>query len=543
LKEYHQPNINPGIKAMTIRFYRPHKSISLALVGFATFPLFANSIKEQTKKPNILFIAVDDLKPWVSAYGDKHAKTPGMDRLAREGVVFQNSYCQQAICAATRASLLLGMRPDKTRVWDLVTDFRQVNPNAVTLPQYFKSMGYETTGMGKIYHMGSTGPGHDAPSWSIPYRDPKCPTYALPDGINGRGKGKATECADVPDDTYHDGKMTGIAIGMLDSLSQGKKPLFLAVGFLKPHLPFVAPKKYWDLYKRDEFELAPYQEKAKNSPDVAYHVSGELKSYTDIPQFDSYSENELDHLPADKQRELIHGYYAAMSYTDAQIVQLLNELDRLDIRKNTIIVLWGDHGWHLGDHGLWNKHTNFEQATHTLLMMSIPGKKAGIKPVAICEFVDVFPTLCDLADLPIPEYLDGISLVPAINQPDTQIKEYAMSQYPRGKDIMGYSIRTGRFRYTEWLSDMYRTNMPYNSKFVMGREMYDYEKDPLEKESILDKPEYRKDKEKMERLFGECIQREYQQCSQYSKLADYNNPIITTVKKGKGKNKLKAKVK
>jgi len=217
------------------------KGISLVLIGFVTLPLFASSLKEKDPKPNILFIAVDDLKPWVSAYGDRHAKTPGMDRLAREGVVFKNSYCQQAICAATRASLLLGMRPDKTRVWDLVTNFRQVNPNAVTMPQYFRSKAYQTAGMGKIFHASSTGPGHDAPSWSVPYRDPKTKTYALTSESNAAGKGAAVECADVPDDTYHDGKMTGMAISLMDSLSRNKKPFFLAVGFLKPHLPFVAP--------------------------------------------------------------------------------------------------------------------------------------------------------------------------------------------------------------------------------------------------------------------------------------------------------------
>jgi len=413
----------------------------------------------QQKQMNILFIAVDDLKPLIGAYGDRHAKTPGMDRLAKEGILFQNCYCQQAISGPTRASLLTGMRPDKTRVWDLVTDFRQVNPNAVSLPQYFKSMGYETTGMGKIYHMGSAGPGHDAPSWSIPYQDPKCETYALPNQLNERKKGKATECADVPDDTYHDGKMAEIAIQTLDTLSKNKKPFFLAVGFLKPHLPFVAPKKYWDLYDRNEFELAPFQKKALNSPDIAYHRSGELKTYTDIPQFDSYSEKDLEHLPVDKQKELIHGYYAAASYTDAQIMRLLNELDRLGIRDKTIIVLWGDHGWHLGDHGLWNKHTNFEQATHVPFMMSVPGKKAGIRPVTMCEFVDIFPTLCGLTNTPVPKYLDGISLVPAINNPAAELREYVLSQYPRPKDKMGYSIRTKRFRYTAWLANKFRTSM------------------------------------------------------------------------------------
>ncbi|MEI6275091.1 MAG: sulfatase [Prolixibacteraceae bacterium] len=521
---------------MITKYKIPQTALSLAILGLTAVNIYAGNPKDKQARPNILFIAVDDLKPNTGAYGDRLAKTPGMDRLAKEGILFRSSYCQQAICAATRASIMTGMHPDRTRIWDLITDFRQVNPNVVTMPQYFKSMGYETAAMGKIYHMGSAGPGHDAPSWSIPYRDPKCKTYALSDETNQRGKGKATECADVPDNTYHDGKMTGMAIQLLDSLSKGEKPFFLAVGFLKPHLPFVSPKKYWDLYNRNDFQVAPFQKKAANSPDIAYHVSGELKSYTDIPQFDSYSEKELDHLPVDKQKELLHGYYAAMSYTDAQIMQLLNELDKLGIRKNTIIVLWGDHGWHLGDHGLWNKHTDFENATHTLLMMSVPGSKPGIRPVTLCEFTDVYPTLCELMNLPAPKYLDGISLVPAIKTPEAQLREYAFSQYPReGAKVMGYTIRTGRFRYTEWMKDGYRTDLPYDKKYVMAREMYDYEKDPLEKISIIDQPEYQQDQKKMEKFFQESMQREYKSATEYAKIADFKTaiPVGSDTKKGK----------
>jgi len=479
------------------------------------------------RQKNILFIAVDDLKPVTGAYGDRHAKTPGMDRLAREGIVFQNTYCQQAISAATRASLLTGMYPDKTRVWDLVTDFRQVNPNAVSLPQYFRSHGYETAAMGKIFHKESAGPGHDAPSWSVPYRDAGNKMYALPFTANEKGRGPAVECADVPDNTYRDGRITELALQLLDSLSDNDKPFFLAVGFLKPHLPFVAPKKYWDLYNRNEFEVAPFQKRALNSPDLAYHPSGELKNYSDIPQFSSWSENEMEHLPAEKQKELIHGYYAAMSYTDAQILRLLEELDRLGIRENTIIVLWGDHGWHLGDHGLWNKHTNFEQATHALLMMSIPGQKMGTKTAAISEFTDIFPTLCDLVKIAKPDYLDGKSLLPAIKDPSSEIREYAFMQYPRGNNRMGYSIRTKRFRYTVWLGDGFRSWMPFDEKMVIAREMYDYEKDPLETESILRKMEYSGNRAELEKLFRECMDREFTSCGSYSKIADYREPLST----------------
>ena len=496
-------------------------SLSMAVLAISGFA------QKQAQKPNVLFIAVDDLKPLIGAYGDKHAKTPGMDRLAREGVVFQNSYCQQAVCGPTRASLLTGMRPDRTKVWDLVTDFRQVNPNVVTIPQHFKSMGYETSGMGKIYH--TTGPGNDAPSWSVPYRKPESThaKYVLPYTPNAIGRGPAYECADVSDETYRDGQLAIMATAMLDSLSQNKKPFFLAVGFIRPHLPFNAPKKYWDLYDRDEFEVANFQKKALNSPNIAYHGSGELKFYSDIPEFDSFSENEMDRLPIEKQKALIHGYYAAMSYVDAQIVKLLDELDRLKIRDNTIIVLWGDHGWHLGDHGLWNKHSNFEQAAHAPLIMSVPGMKKDIKPTTLCEFVDIFPTLCELANLPIPNFLDGKSLVSAIKNPNVVIHQFALSQYPRGNNTMGYSMRTSRFRYTEWMGDNYTTEKPYDKKYMIAREMYDYEKDPLETENVLDKPEYAKEQMKLEKLFGESMQREHIKYMNYAKIADFHKPIST----------------
>lgn len=498
------------------------------LLGVAAgLGMSATCMAEQPKKMNVLFIAVDDLKPTLGAYGDTIAVTPAIDRLAREGVVFRQTYCQQAISAATRASLLTGMRPDKTRVWDLVTDFRQVNSKAVSLPEYFKENGYESVAWGKIFHIGSAGTGHDAPSWSIPYTNVKAPKYALPTELNARGKGTATECADVADDFYLDGKLASEAVQSMAELSRSDKPFFLAVGFLKPHLPFVAPKKYWDLYQREEMPLAPYQKKAKGSPDIAYHNSGELKSYTDIPQFDSWSEEELKHLSVDKQKELIHGYYAAVSYMDAQVQKLLDALDRLGIADNTIVIFWGDHGWHLGDHGLWNKHTNFENATHVPMLMRVPGMKQGIQVQGLCEFVDIFPTLCDLTGLAIPDWLDGESLVPALKSPDRKLREYAFSQYPRTKKIMGYSIRTDNMRYTEWFDSGYNTSEPYDPKRVIGREMYDYENDPLETENVIGKASYAKQQKRMEKLFREAMAREHAQCLRFAERADYHDPINT----------------
>jgi len=504
-----------------MKIHLQKSSFFLTSLGLMTLQAGASNKDELTKPhPNILFIAVDDLKPIIKAYGDNIAITPGMDRLANEGVAFQNCYVQQAISGASRASIMTGMRPDKTKVWDLVTDFRQINPNAVSLQQHFIKYGYESAGIGKIYHVSSIGPGHDAPSWSIPYVKVKSKMYAMA-ADNSR---PSIECADVPDNTYIDGIVAEESIKLLQKLKSKSKPFILSVGFVKPHLPFVAPKKYWDLYKREQFKIAPFQQKAFNGPDVAYHESGELKSYSDIPKFNNYSEEEMNHLPAEKQLELIHGYYAATSYMDAQLQKLLNELDRLDLSKNTIVVLWGDHGWHLGDHGLWCKHSNFEEATHACLLMRINGMNQDIKPSTQCEFVDVFPTLCDLANIPAPTYLDGVSLVPAIKNPKVQLKEYALSQYPRNQK-MGYSIRTNQFRYTAWIDKPYSAEKPFTDAIISATEMYDYKNDPLETKNIVDEKNYAEDVATMKQLFTEAMEREHKEYMQYAKLANFQIPI------------------
>jgi arylsulfatase A-like enzyme len=495
--------------------------LSVPAVGSLT--LSCSRSGNQTK-PNILFIAVDDLKPNIGAYGDPTAVTPALNRLAKEGSTFRNCYVQQAISAASRASLLTGMRPDKTKVWDLRTDFRQVNPNALSLPEHFRNNGYQTVAMGKIFHVASAGTGHDAPSWSVPYLTVKATQYANAE----KGSKPATECADVPDETYLGGKLAEEGIKALQNLSKSGQPFFLAVGFIKPHLPFVSPKKYWDLYDRKQFKIAPFQEKAHNSPDIAYHVSGELKGYSDIPKFDSYSENASDRLPEDKQLELLHGYYAAVSYTDAQIGKLLDELDRLGLADNTIVVVWGDHGWHLGDHGLWNKHTDFEQATHVPLLLKAPGKPKDAQPATQCEFVDIFPTLCDLAKIPVPGHIDGVSLVPALDESSAEVREYALSQYPRPNGVMGYTIRTKRFRYTEWIGENYTAEFPYQPEKTVARELYDYEKDPLETKNFIGDGGYKEEQEHLEKLFREAIEREHAQYQAYAKLADYQKRIPTS---------------
>lgn len=472
-------------------------------------PTFTTVAQKKTAKKNILFIAVDDLKPLLGCYGDKLAVTPNIDRLAARGTIFTSSYCQQAVSGPTRASLLTGTCPDRTQVWDLQTLIRDKNPNAVTLPQYLAANGFETTGIGKIFDPRSVDKKLDEVSWSTPYisfeeyynseygkpvlsqyQDPKVKEIVKQIEEKAKAQGikknkfdafaeetikPSTECLEVPDDVYNDGAIVKGAIEMLNNY-KGTKPLFLAVGFKHPHLPFTAPKRYWDLYKRDQMPLAKFTLPAAGSPDFAYHNSSELYKYTDIPPVSSYSDIKTLQVKDDKVRELIHGYYASISYMDAQVGKLLEALDKKGMRENTIIVLWGDHGWHLGDHGLWNKHTNFEQATHAPLMIIDPNIKPSKvdKPV---EFLDIFPTLCQLSGIKTPANLDGTSLVNLMKTPTAKFsKTYAASQFPRGPR-MGYSIRDSRYRYTVWVEWKDRN---LDAKKILAEELYDYEKDPLE---------------------------------------------------------------
>ncbi len=411
-----------------------------------------------------------------------------------------------------------------------------MNPDIVSLPQYLRSQGFETAGTGKIYDPRCVDKQLDEPSWSIPYskpdRLPNDPTFGK--AVLGSYQGKdvracfeeatekglkkyadvkefllehdcwpAVESADVPDGAYTDGAIATEGIRLMGELKDGGKPFFLAVGFKKPHLPFVAPSNYWNLYDRDDFQVAPFQQKSKNGVEVAYHASGELRTYGGIPDFDSYSADKKKHMAAAKQKELMHGYYACVSYIDAQVGRLLDELKSQGLDKNTVIVLWGDHGWHFGDHGLWCKHTNFEQATRAPLIFSAPGFPATGKTQSPTEFVDIFPTLCELSGVPIPGTLDGTSLVPLLKNPTASVKEYAVSQWPRGgKNGMGYAIRDQRYRYVEWFAGG-RSTEPYDPKKVVGRELYDYQKDPMETVNVVDVPEYKPVADKMnEQLRG-----------------------------------------
>lgn len=454
------------------------------------------AIAQDNGRPNILFIAVDDLKPQTGCYGDSLAITPNIDAIASRGTLFKANYCQQAVCAPSRASLLTGRYPDQTRVWDLQTQMREMNPGIVTIPQYFRQFGYTTAATGKVFDPRSVDDGRDVPSWSVPYRGPwnikyydevagkpSAYFYASPEAKDTIALLEAEaielgedpmsyirkhyfppfEKADVPLDAYTDGAISNVGIELLDELSAGNAPFFLAVGFHRPHLPFNAPSEFWDMYQEENFSLAGYHEKALGSPDIAYHNSEELRSYTGIPQTGS--------IPEATQRKLIHGYYAATSYIDHLIGILIGHLDSLGLSDNTVLVLWGDHGWHLGDHDLWCKHSNFEQATRSLLIISHPGQtNRGSATASPTEFTDIAPTLCELAGLPVPAFFEGESLVPVMTDTMATVREASLSQYPRnGK--MGYSLRTERYRYTRW------TN---NDGTLYANELYDYLEDPME---------------------------------------------------------------
>jgi len=471
---------------------------ALLLVPLATL----HGADAPKKKPNVLFIVVDDLRPELACYGAKHIVSPNIDRLAASGRLFSRAYCQVSVCNATRTSLLTGLRPDTTGVTANNLYFRKTTPKTVTVLQHFKQHGYQVEGMGKIFHH------DDADSWSVPVRWPRDSgnTWRDPENVKllekksaelakltaeYQAKGKATpraqvskltrgpafDCADVPDNAYHDGQLADMAVSALDQLAGDGKPFFLAVGFAKPHLAFNCPKRYWDLYDPTKIRLADNAFPPEGAPEFAMHSFVELRSYHGIPASGP--------IPEELARKLIHGYYASVSYVDAQIGRVLDTLERLKLSDNTIVILWGDHGWHLGDHGLWCKATDFETATRAPLILRVPGMKTpGRATSALVEFLDVYPSLTELAGLPLPAHLEGKSFVPQLGDPDRPGKTAAFSQYPRsgrsGK-LMGYSMRTDRYRLTRWV----RAN---DSTKVEGVELYDHQHDPQENRSIANDP-------------------------------------------------------
>ncbi len=392
------------------------------------------------------------------------AKSPNIDSLARSSRLFHGAYTHQAVCGPARTAMLTGRLPDNTRVWHNRNLFRNTLPDAVTLPQLFKNHGYRAFSLGKVFSGDERE--LDPPSWSAPEvlrgQGPGWKNYAL--ASDSGGKGPAYEAADVPDDGYSDGRLAQLAVDTLGRLKQNGQPFFLAVGFFKPHLPFNAPKKYWDLYDAAMFAFQDGQTRVTGAPQIAYHTHRELGGYRGIP--------EDEHVSAEQACTLRHGYYACVSYVDAQVGRVLDALHRLGLDQTTIVVLWGDHGWSLGERDRWCKGTNFERDTRVPLMIRAPGlAKPGVPTAALVEYVDIYPTLAALAGLTPPADLDGCSLVPVLQDPAARGRDVALSQFTRpwkaaGFESMGYSLRTQTQRYTRWVE--------WPSRKTLAEEFYDY---------------------------------------------------------------------
>ncbi len=447
--------------------------LKLALVASALVSAWMTLAQAAELRPNVLLICVDDLKPTIACFGDPIAITPHIDALAKRGVRFNAAYCNQAVCAPSRNSLMTGLRPQTIGIYDLQTHFRLAVPEAVTLSQHFMNQGYRAQGLGKILHTGH-GNYDDKASWSVPSWRPKAPSYVLAESLQkmrtdaaGKKRGPATEAADVPDETYADGQIAAEAVERLLAASQEKaQPFFLAVGFLKPHLPFVAPKKYWDLYDPATLPMPAVLVPPQGAPAYAPTGGGELRTYSDI-------EKNVDSATT---RHLIHGYYAATSYTDAQLGKVLDAVERLGLAENTIVALWGDHGWHLGDHGMWCKHTNYEQAARIPLIISAPGGARDVASQAMVETVDLYPTLAELAGIGPPVGLDGKSFAAVVRQPSSPAHDYVLHVYPRGSRL-GRAVRNQRYRMVEW-------KVPGDESSSADIELYDYQLDPLETKNL-----------------------------------------------------------
>jgi len=413
--------------------------------------------------PNILFIAVDDLRTALGCYGDTLVHSPNIDRLASQSRVFQRAYCMQAVCGPSRTALLTGRLPDNTRVWHNRNMFRETHPTLVTLPQHFMNNGYHTVSLGKIF----SGDARelDPQSWSEPEILKQTGwKNSVNDGSGTSGKSGPWQIADVPDDGYSDGKLASLAIEKLASLKANDKPFFLAVGFFKPHLPFNAPKRYWDLYDPESFDLHDDGKQVDQVSIHAHHSHRELGGYRDVP--------EDEHLDAAMTRKLRHGYYACVSYVDAQIGKLLNEMDRLGLTENTIVVLWGDHGYSLGEKDRWCKGTNFDRDARVPLIIRTPSmKQPGASTISMVELVDLYPTLTSLAGLAPMDHLDGRDLQPMIDDPNAPGRNEVLGQFARPfnrntPDFMGYSLRTNTHRYTRWIS--------WADQKTVAEELYDY---------------------------------------------------------------------
>jgi iduronate 2-sulfatase len=446
-----------------------------ALVGIPG----ASAAAPANPRPNVLFIMADDFRAELASYGSV-ARTPNLDRLARRAVQFDHAYTQQAVCNPSRSSMLTGRRPDTLHLWNNGTHFRELNPDVMTLPLWFKQHGYTTRCTGKIFHNWHTLEKGDARSWSAPeflfyanHADDKPQVQG--ELSQDHAKAPKCECRDVPDEAYYDGRVAAEAVRVLGEIAD--KPFFLAVGFWKPHAPFNAPKKYWDLYQRAA--LPPLDpRRPEGAPDLAFHDSRELLG---LPP------NQTKLTP-EQVAEWRHGYFANIAFMDAQLGKVLDALDRSGASDRTIIVFVGDHGYHIGEHSLWGKTSNFELDARVPFFIATPdGKNAGRRTDSLAELLDLFPTLVELCHLPKPPGLEGANLAPVLRDPAARVKPAAFTQHPRPAYYdrepektplaMGCSVRTALVRYTEWRD--------WKTGEVVARELYDAKRDSAETRNVV----------------------------------------------------------
>ena len=454
------------------------------LIGFALIEMVScNSKLEKSSnsQPNILFIAVDDLRPELATFGAKHIHSPNIEKLASEGYIFNRTYCNIPVCGASRASILSGIRPGLHRFLWSGTELEEVYPGALSLPMHFKNNGYTTVSNGKVFHRKDD----NIEAWDVLWRPNKRIPYRSRDYFlennlvleTDSTRGYPYECADVHDTTYNDGRIAEKTIMDLNKLKNDGNSFFLAVGFYKPHLPFSAPKKYWDMYDSTVISLPDNYFQPASTPKNAFHEFHELRNYSGVP-----TNPEDGDVSDEMANKLIHGYYACVSYVDAQIGKVLNELKDLGLADNTIVVIWGDHGWNLGDHKLWCKHCNFKSSLQVPLLLKVPGKEGGKQINEITEYVDVYPSLCDLAGLSIPKQVDGESFIPLMDGRKME-KDYAISKYGDGVTL----IKENYF-YTEFID---------NTGTLKAKMLFDSNNDPLEINNLAEDPVYKEEVEKL----------------------------------------------
>jgi arylsulfatase A-like enzyme len=440
------------------------------------------------KKPlNVLFIAVDDLRPELNTYGASHIQSPNIDRLAAGGLQFNRAYCNVPVCGASRASLMTGIYPTHTRFVGYSTKIDEDAPAALTLHQHFKNNGYHTISNGKVLHHQNDAAEGWNENWRpaalniTDWRDYQSQHNITQEQVSGK-QGYPYEVADVHDTAYFDGRIAQKSIDDLKKLKDKNEPFFLAVGFLKPHLPFNAPKKYWDMYPAENIALPDDYYWPENAPDAASHNFGELRAYSGIPKKGAVSDSMA--------LAMIRGYYACVSYTDAQIGKLLQSLNDLGMADNTIVILWGDHGWSLGNHTLWCKHSNFHVAMHTPMIVTAPGYEADLETNALVEYVDIYPSLCELTGLPVPDHLQGRSFVPLMRDPAQPWKEAVFVRYQPGNSVV-----TDQYAYTEYI----------NKDGQYAEMLYDLTSDPAETNNLAGQPAKQETQEKLSKMLHEKI--------------------------------------